>query len=71
LVALIYFGVFRSHRALGMASFVVVGALFVWTSPNRWGVGIALHYLSRIYWPDPEDPIPEPPESSEGSGKPS
>jgi len=62
LIALIYFGVFRSNRTLGIASFVVVGALFVWTSPNRWGVGIALHYLSRVYWPDPADPVPDEPQ---------
>jgi len=31
----------------------------VWTSPNRWGAGIALHYLSRVFWPDPSDPIPD------------
>jgi hypothetical protein len=43
--------------------FVVIGAVFVWTSPNRWGVGIALHYLSRVYWPDPDDPVPPPPGS--------
>jgi hypothetical protein len=30
-----------------------------WTSPNRWGVGIALHYLSRVFWPDPADPVPD------------
>jgi hypothetical protein len=23
-------------------------------------VGIALHYLSRVYWPDPADPVPPP-----------
>ena len=23
-------------------------ALLIWTSPNRWGAGIALHYLSRV-----------------------
>ncbi len=43
----------------------VLGALLVWTAPNRWGVGIALHYLSRVYWPDPDDPVPAP---SAGSG---
>ena len=37
---------------------VVLAALVIWTSPNRWGAGIALHYLSRVYWPDPADPIP-------------
>ena len=58
LVVLIYFGVFRANRAWGFATFLVVGILFVLTSPNRWGVGIALHYLSRVYWPDPADPVP-------------
>jgi hypothetical protein len=41
-----------------VSAFVVMGALLVATSPNRWGVGIALHYLSRVYWPDPADPVP-------------
>ena len=43
---------------LGIATFLVLGALLIWTAPNRWGVGIALHYLSRVFWPDPEDPVP-------------
>ena len=58
LVVLVYFGVFRSNRALGILTFVVVGLIFVATSPNRWGAGIALHYLSRVYWPDSMDPVP-------------
>ena len=58
MIALIYFGVVRSYPMLGMTMLVVVLALAVWTSPNRWGAGIALHYLSRVYWPDPTDPIP-------------
>jgi hypothetical protein len=39
-------------------------AFAVWTALNGWGAGIALHYLSRVYWPDPADPIPPPPESN-------
>jgi uncharacterized protein (DUF983 family) len=58
LVVLVYFGIFRAHRVLGVVTFVLVGLLFLWTSPNRWGIGIALHYLSRVYWPDPADPVP-------------
>jgi uncharacterized protein (DUF983 family) len=58
LIALVYFGVFRGHRTLGVACFVAVFALFLWTSPRRWGVGIALHYLTRVYWPDDSDPVP-------------
>jgi len=68
MVVIIYFGIFRAHRTLGFVVFAVMGALLVWTSPNRWGIGIALHYLSRVFWPDPADPIPSwgPP-----SGRPS
>jgi uncharacterized protein (DUF983 family) len=60
IIAVIYFGVVRSHRVLGLTMLAVFGVLLVWTAPNRWGVGIALHYLSRVYWPDPADPIPSP-----------
>ena len=60
MIVLIYFGVVRSHRVLGLTMLVVLGVLVVWTAPNRWGVGIALHYLSRVFWPDPADPVPPP-----------
>ncbi len=66
IIVLLYFGVGRAHHALGFALFVVLGVLLVWTAPNRWGVGIALHYLSRCFWSDPADPVPtdsiEPPD---------
>jgi len=58
IIAIIYFGVVRSRPGWGMATFMVIGALLIWTAPNRWGAGIALHYLSRVYWPDPQDPVP-------------
>ncbi|OLB62587.1 MAG: hypothetical protein AUI11_04930 [Acidobacteria bacterium 13_2_20CM_2_66_4] len=58
-IVLVYFGFARSRRAMGLAAFIAMIALLVWTSPNRWGVGIALHYLSRVFWPDPSDPVPE------------
>jgi uncharacterized protein (DUF983 family) len=57
IILLIYFGVARSHPVPGIATFVVLGVLLVWTAPNRWGAGIALHYLSRVFWPDPSDPV--------------
>jgi ribosomal protein S27AE len=62
LIMVVYFGLFRSHRTLGIIAFAVIGLLFFWTSPNRWGVGIALHYLSRLFWPDPADPVPDLPQ---------
>jgi hypothetical protein len=57
-IVLLYFGFGRAHLVAGAVMFVVMGVLLVLTSPNRWGAGIALHYLSRVYWPDPDDPIP-------------
>lgn len=58
MIVLIYFGVTRSHPVLGLTLMVALLALAIWTSPARWGAGIALHYLSRLYWPDPADRIP-------------
>ena len=49
MIVLIYFGVVRSHRVLGLTMLVVLAALVIWTAPNRWGAGIALHYLSRVF----------------------
>ena len=68
LIVLIYFGIFRAHHALGFASFAIIAILFLATTPNRWGIGIALHYLSRVYWPDPADPVPPPDAPLRGSG---
>ena len=61
IIVLIYFGVMRSRPVLGGTLMIVCVALLVWTTPNRWGAGIALDYLSRVYWPDPADPLPPPP----------
>ena len=58
IIVFVYFGVVRSHFVLGLVTIAILGALIVWTAPNRWGAGIALHYLSRVYFPDPADPIP-------------
>lgn len=48
IIVLIYFGYGRSHHVLGLLTFLDLGVLLVWTAPNRWGAGIALHYLSRV-----------------------
>lgn len=60
MIVLIYFGVTRFHPVLGLTMMAAMLAVVVWTSPNRWGAGVALHYLSRMYWLDPADPIPPP-----------
>ncbi len=61
IIVVIYLGVMRSHPVLGLTLMLAAVALLIWTAPNRWGVGYALHYLSRVYWPDPADPVPPPP----------
>ena len=57
-IVIVYFGLFRFHRRLGLVAVAVLAMILVWTAPNRWGAGIALHYVSRVYWSDPNDPIP-------------
>ena len=59
IIVIIYFGLGRAHPLLGWIAVGVLGALVIVTAPNRWGAGIALHYLSRVYWPDPADPVPQ------------
>jgi uncharacterized protein (DUF983 family) len=58
MIAFIYFTFGRTHPVWGISAFVVMMVLLIWTAPNRWGAGIALHYLSRVYWPEPTDPVP-------------
>ncbi len=58
IIAGLYFGVARAHPVLGFSLILAAAVVIVWTAPRRWGVGIALHYLSRAYFPDPDDPIP-------------
>jgi uncharacterized protein (DUF983 family) len=58
IIVIIYFGVGADHRMAGFALMAALGAIVIWTAPNRWGAGIALHYLSRVMWPDPQDPVP-------------
>jgi uncharacterized protein (DUF983 family) len=58
MIVLLYFGVMRWRPVLGLTLMVGLVALAIWTTPSRWGAAIALHYLSRVYWPDPADPLP-------------
>lgn len=69
MIALIYFGVVRSRPVLGVSMLVVLAALAIWTTHNRWGASIALHYLSRVFWPDPADPIPPLPPATGVAGQ--
>ena len=57
MIVVIYFGVIRSHPVTGVTMLIGFAALGLWTTPNRWGLSIALHYLSRVYSPDPQIPF--------------
>ena len=61
IIVVIYFGLVRTYRVAGLITMAVAIVALIWTAPNRWGAGIALHYLSRLFWPDPADPLPPPP----------
>jgi len=63
MIVVLYFGVVRSSPAVGVPLLIASVAAVIWTAPNRWGTSIALHYLSRVYWPDPADPVPPFPSS--------
>jgi hypothetical protein len=54
IIVLIYFGVARGHPALFVVLFAVTASIVIWTTPNRWGLFIAMHYLSRRHWGDSE-----------------
>jgi uncharacterized protein (DUF983 family) len=58
-IAVVYFNLGAFSHTLGALAFVAIVIALIWSTPNRWGAGIALHYLSRVYWPDPTDPIPK------------
>ena len=70
-IVAIYFG-FRVKGWLpGMLFLSAMVVPIVGTMPRRQGVAIALDYLSRVYWPEADDDIPEPwhPLDPDGSGR--
>jgi uncharacterized protein (DUF983 family) len=58
MIALIYFGAVRTYPTLGVVMLIAVAAAAVWTYPNRQGMAVAVHYVSRVTSPDPDDPMP-------------
>ncbi|HWF84099.1 MAG TPA: hypothetical protein VG222_04615 [Vicinamibacterales bacterium] len=58
-IVVVYFNLGAFSHLLGALAFGAIVIALIWTTPNRWRAGIALHYLSRVFWPDPADPIPK------------
>ena len=65
IIAAIYFGFFNSGIAVFLAFTASLIGFFVLTTPNRYGFCVALDYLSRVYWGDPSDVLPELPIAKE------
>jgi uncharacterized protein (DUF983 family) len=59
-IAAVYFGFRVTHWIIGILFLLALVVPLVATIPRRQGVAIALAYLSRVYWRDASDHIPEP-----------
>jgi uncharacterized protein (DUF983 family) len=57
-IAAVYFGLGPHTWVQGALFFGAMAILMIVTVRQRLGFVVALHYLSRWYWPDPDDPIP-------------
>lgn len=64
IVVAVYFGLFKLGMGVFFAFTGSLVALFVATTPNRYGFCVALDYLTRVYWGDPSDVLPEVPARS-------
>ena len=58
IAAIVFFGVRVTSPLAGILFFTITGGPIIATMPRRQGVGIALAFVSRIVWPDPDDPLP-------------
>jgi len=58
MIMLMYGGVHRAPPLVAPVLFAMLVIALVWTTPNRWGVGLALHYVVRVTAGDADDPVP-------------
>jgi uncharacterized protein (DUF983 family) len=57
-IAAVYFGVGPHSWTQGALVIGVVTIALIATIPQRLGLVVALDYLSRRFWPDPNDTLP-------------
>jgi uncharacterized protein (DUF983 family) len=58
-IVVVYFGFGPRSWIQGAIFMGAIAAVLLGTFPHRLGLVIALHYLTRRYWHDPDDPIPD------------
>jgi len=56
-IAIVYFGFGPGSWAQGSAFLFAFALVMIATIPQRLGVVLALDYLTRQWWPEPEDPM--------------
>ena len=59
-IATIFFGFRITHWTEGVGFFLALAVPLIATMPQRQGAALALSYLSRVYFRDPGDELPEP-----------
>jgi hypothetical protein len=57
-IVVVYFGFRVTSWKVGVPFFTALVLPLVLTIPRRFGLAIALAYLSRRRWPDSNDPMP-------------
>ncbi len=62
LILIVFFGLRVGTIPAMLAFFGAMAVPLVITMPNRQGIAVALNYLSRVYFPDPSDTLPPPPQ---------
>ena len=58
-IASIFFGFRVTGWLTGLVFFLAIAGPLVATMPQRMGVAIALNYLTRVYFRDPSDELPD------------
>lgn len=58
IAAIVFLGVRVTSVGTGVIFFAVTAGPIIATMPRRQGVGIALAFVSRVLWPDKNDPLP-------------
>ena len=65
LILLFFFGLHTPTWPGALLFFAAMAVPLVATLPQRQGIAVALNYLSRVYFRDPSDDLPEPPAHEE------
>lgn len=67
-IAAIFFGFRISNWLNGLGFFLAIAGPLIATMPQRQGAAVALSYLSRVYFRDPSDVLPEPVDDPRDTG---